>query len=213
MANNSRFAQFVVVALVLATMYGCVQLTTKDERACEAWADSLYDAVRSAIDGAAARETSRAGLAAREQLLDSRPTDCSSWTVEGTAKMVCEAWHEDVYAVALDWPLTVPAKKFKSTSATVKGELDAALAHRPYEDCASGWKVQSARDRAHVLIKVPATRVPNGPTSTPKDSSDDRGMLDPSYTGCRAYVEGGRWVDKQGRRYDKIDCTTKTVIG
>lgn len=47
------------------------------------------------------------------------------------------------------------------------------------------------------------------------DSSGTNGgaTYDPSYTGCRAYGDSGRWLDDQGRRYDKIDCTTKAIIG
>jgi hypothetical protein len=33
------------------------------------------------------------------------------------------------------------------------------------------------------------------------------------YTGCRAYGPNGTSVDDQGRRYTKIDCTTKQPIG
>ncbi|MBE1875448.1 thermonuclease family protein [Myceligenerans pegani] len=57
-------------------------------------------------------------------------------------------------------------------------------------------------------------------TSSDSGGSDDSssgssggGAYDPSYTGCRAYRDTGRWLDDQGRRYDKIDCTTKQIIG
>ena len=33
------------------------------------------------------------------------------------------------------------------------------------------------------------------------------------YTGCRAYGSGGTSIDEQGRRYSKINCTTKRPIG
>jgi hypothetical protein len=215
MADKGAFPQLVVTACVLALLYGCVQAVTKDERACETWADSLSSAVNTAIDDAPAGQSSHDGFAARNRVLKSQPNDCSSWRVESTATRVCEAWHEDVYEAAINWPLTVPARKLKSTSATVKEELNAALALKPFEDCASDWKVAWARDRAHVRVEIPVTKVPN--ESTPKtddeDSSDGSGMLDHSYSGCRAYVDGGNWVDEQGRRYHKIDCTTKAVIG
>jgi endonuclease YncB( thermonuclease family) len=42
-------------------------------------------------------------------------------------------------------------------------------------------------------------------TSTGTGASD-------TYTGCRAYGPGGTSVDDQGRRYTKIDCTTKKPL-
>ncbi|GAA3754276.1 hypothetical protein GCM10022240_03990 [Microbacterium kribbense] len=32
-------------------------------------------------------------------------------------------------------------------------------------------------------------------------------------TGCRAYGDKGTSIDSKGRRYTKIDCTTKLPIG
>lgn len=214
MADKSAFPQLVVAGLALALLYGCVQAVTKDERACEAWADSLSSAVNTAIDSAPAGQSSHDGLAARSRILESQPVDCSSWHIESTATSVCDAWHDDVYEAAINWPLTVPAKRLKSTSAAVKEELKTALALKPFEDCAGDWKIGWARDRAHVRVEIPVGKVPN--ESTPKtgeDSSNSSGTLDPSYSGCRAYVDGGHWVDEKGRRYHKIDCTTKTIIG
>jgi micrococcal nuclease len=43
-------------------------------------------------------------------------------------------------------------------------------------------------------------------------SGSSSGSYD-GYTGCRAYGAGGTSVDEKGRRYTKIDCTTKQPIG
>lgn len=53
----------------------------------------------------------------------------------------------------------------------------------------------------------------SGGGSGGSSGSSGGGAYDPSYTGCRAYRDSGRWLDDRGRRYDKIDCTTKQIIG
>jgi hypothetical protein len=42
-------------------------------------------------------------------------------------------------------------------------------------------------------------------------TSSGAGSLD-TYTGCRAYGADGTSTDDQGRRYTRIDCTTKKPL-
>jgi micrococcal nuclease len=53
---------------------------------------------------------------------------------------------------------------------------------------------------------APAPAPPPAPAPAPTGGSD-------GYTGCRAYGPNGTSVDDQGRRYTKIDCTTRQPIG
>jgi len=53
----------------------------------------------------------------------------------------------------------------------------------------------------------------SGSSGSGAASGSSGGAYDPSYTGCRAYGPSGRWVDDKGRTYNKIDCTTKAIIG
>lgn len=215
MADKRSSGGLVVVVVLIALMVACNEAFTKDERACEEWAESLSDAVRTAIHDAETGLTSHAGRVAREESLEKQAAECSSWQVGATVTAVCEAWYDDVYVVARDWPLTVTPQDEKAATAAIKKELREALALRPYAECASDdWKIQSARDNARVNVDV-SIPAPNGsvPNSDTESTEDEAGMVDPTYTGCRAYGDDGRWVDDVGRRYDKIDCTTKVVIG
>jgi micrococcal nuclease len=55
-------------------------------------------------------------------------------------------------------------------------------------------------------------RTSSGSGSTGGSTSSGAGRYD-GYTGCRAYGSGGTSIDEKGRRYTKINCTTKRPIG
>ncbi|RBY84305.1 thermonuclease family protein [Blastococcus sp. TF02A-26] len=59
---------------------------------------------------------------------------------------------------------------------------------------------------APVPTPAPAPVPAPAPAPAPSGGSDN-------YTGCRAYGPNGTSVDDQGRRYTKIDCTTRLPIG
>ena len=52
-----------------------------------------------------------------------------------------------------------------------------------------------------------SSSIGSGATSSAPSGGGD------TYTGCRAYGPGGTSIDDKGRRYTKIDCTTKQPIG
>lgn len=52
----------------------------------------------------------------------------------------------------------------------------------------------------------------SGSTGSSGSTSGGAGRYD-GYTGCRAYGSGGTSIDEKGRRYTKINCTTKRPIG
>lgn len=186
--------------MLLVLLGGCgyfLSSLPEDETGrCEDWAESLYQAVSSSIDDASRRSTAQAGLGAWESHSESRPDNCHSWKVEVSQTNICEAWQEDVYQTAAmaDWPLHVPPEDLKKTSKQVKKQLRQALDRKPMSSCSSDdWRIESARDRAKVIVDEPPAPLPTDPSSGggSGSSGSDDDWDSPVNVGCGWSWRGG----------------------
>lgn len=185
----------------LVLLGGCGYLlgsspAAQEAERCEDWAESLYQTVDDSIDDSLSGSTARAGLDAWENHTGSRPDDCDSWKVEASQTKICEAWHEDVYQTAAmaGWPLRVPPEDLKETSKQVKKQLRQALDRKPMDSCSSdGWKIESAHDKARVIVDEPPTPLPTGPGSGggSGSSGSDDDWDSPVNVGCGWSWRGG----------------------
>lgn len=83
----------------------------------------------------------------------------------------------------------------------------AAAAQAEAERVAAAAQAEADRAaKAAARKRTPAAPAPVAPAAPAAPEGD-------SYTGCRAYGSGGTSLDAKGRRYTKIDCTTKAPLG
>ncbi|KQR17146.1 thermonuclease family protein [Cellulomonas sp. Leaf334] len=98
------------------------------------------------------------------------------------------------------WRATEAARVAAEQAAAAQAEAERVAAAAQAE---AARAVKAAARKRTPAAPAPAPAAPVAPAAPPVDS----------YTGCRAYGSGGTSLDDKGRRYTKIDCTTKAPLG